>query len=329
VVLLDNFGSDRHKITSSIEEISRQGTKTLLYNAIYDAIMLLDDARAKNKAVIVFTDGIDEGSSVTVQDVAGFSRESGTPVFFVSKPGSKNISERMAKLTGGKTFWAGDKSGVPISFLKNTYVIRYHSLLKRDNKTHKLEVRFAGESIKDISEFNLPWFHLVYILTALLVLLFIALIICLIFAFRNRKGKKRPSAKENYTGPAEKNERKSVTAKTMPEQEHEDELPPEGPSYSNAWLIQKDGGGTAKKFLLQKNETIIGRDKDCDIILSAGQISARHAKIKNTVGVFYLFDLISDNGTYLNSSKLLRPKPLYDWDEISIGKTNLIFRGSK
>jgi len=36
--------------------------------------------------------------------------------------------------------------------------------------------------------------------------------------------------------------------------------------------------------------------------------------------------MASDGGTFLNGKKLLRPKKLFDWDEIQIGTTVLIFR---
>jgi len=43
-------------------------------------------------------------------------------------------------------------------------------------------------------------------------------------------------------------------------------------------------------------------------------------------GGYYLYDLVSDSGTYLNGKKLLRPRLLHDWDEIKAGKTVFIFR---
>jgi len=46
-------------------------------------------------------------------------------------------------------------------------------------------------------------------------------------------------------------------------------------------------------------------------------------------GGYYLFDLISDTGTFLNSKKILRPRLLHDWDEIRMGNTSFIFRGLK
>jgi len=57
-------------------------------------------------------------------------------------------------------------------------------------------------------------------------------------------------------------------------------------------------------------------------------VSLKHAKIKRIAGSYFIFDLASDNGTYLNDKKLLRPRQVNDWDEIRMGRTQFIFRGA-
>ena len=98
--------------------------------------------------------------------------------------------------------------------------------------------------------------------------------------------------------------------------------------YAHAWLFQKDGPERGKKYPIQWREITIGRGKENSIIINNDSVSVQHAKIKNIMGVYHVFDLISDSGTFLNSKKLLRPKVLHDWDELKIGRTVFIFRSS-
>ncbi|RPI88819.1 MAG: FHA domain-containing protein, partial [Spirochaetales bacterium] len=99
--------------------------------------------------------------------------------------------------------------------------------------------------------------------------------------------------------------------------------------YAKAWLVQKDGPEVGKKFPMYWEEITIGRDDENAIVIRDDAVSLRHARIKEMKGAYYLFDLASDNGTFLNGKKLLRPRPLYDWDELRMGRTLFIFRGSK
>lgn len=73
----------------------------------------------------------------------------------------------------------------------------------------------------------------------------------------------------------------------------------------------------------------MGRGQDNTIIINDDAISINHAKIRNVKNIYHIFDLVSQNGTFLNGKKLLRPKSLHDWDEIKIGRTRFIFRGTR
>ena len=100
-------------------------------------------------------------------------------------------------------------------------------------------------------------------------------------------------------------------------------------AYTRAWLVQKDGPEIGKKFPIYWDEVTLGRDEQNTIVIKDTAVSPSHSKIKRIKDTYMLFDLVSDNGTFLNGNKLLRPKGLYDWDEIKIGRTLFLFRGSK
>lgn len=100
-----------------------------------------------------------------------------------------------------------------------------------------------------------------------------------------------------------------------------------GESYDRGVLIIKEGPHPGKQFSINQNEISIGSTAENDLVLLEKTVSPKHAKIKKVKNVYFIFDLISDSGTYLNAKKLLRPKALCDFDEIRLGKVLLIFRG--
>lgn len=101
----------------------------------------------------------------------------------------------------------------------------------------------------------------------------------------------------------------------------------EGPIYSRAVLIQKEGPSPGRQYNIYGHETLIGRLETNHFVIYDNTLSPIHARIKNIQGHYVLYDMMSHSGVYLNGRKLLRPKVLKDFDEIQIGKTLLIFRG--
>lgn len=70
---------------------------------------------------------------------------------------------------------------------------------------------------------------------------------------------------------------------------------------------------------LDRNETTIGRDPTCDIVLSQPGVSRRHAAIRRTeTGYFELRDLRSTNGTRVQNDPI-REMILLDKDRFRIG----------
>jgi hypothetical protein len=100
-----------------------------------------------------------------------------------------------------------------------------------------------------------------------------------------------------------------------------------GEKYKKAVLIQKSGPNPGRQFTVFGEKTIIGKRESCDFVIWDNSVDGEHAKILNIKDHFVIYDLISSSGVYLNGKKLLRPKVLFDFDEIKLGKTVLIFRG--
>ena len=70
---------------------------------------------------------------------------------------------------------------------------------------------------------------------------------------------------------------------------------------------------------------IVGRGKDCDIPINNMFLSLEHFQVWFDEGEWYIGDMGSKNGTYLNGSKIKKVKTLEDGDEISFGEIKFIF----
>ncbi len=66
--------------------------------------------------------------------------------------------------------------------------------------------------------------------------------------------------------------------------------------------------------------TLLGRDPENTIVLDDGTVSARHARLCEQNGVWWLEDLGSQSGTTLNEMPLQKPTPLTNGDVIGIGQ---------
>jgi len=73
---------------------------------------------------------------------------------------------------------------------------------------------------------------------------------------------------------------------------------------------------------------VIGRSRECDLRVTDGNASRRHAEIVREGDTFVLVDLGSTNGTELNGRRISREE-LTDSDRITIGATDLVFGRSR
>ena len=90
-------------------------------------------------------------------------------------------------------------------------------------------------------------------------------------------------------------------------------------------LVIRAGGGRAGEHLpLQAARETIGRAPEADLFLDDVTVSREHAVIERERDGFYIRDLDSLNGTYVNRSRVSRQR-LSDGDEVQVGKFKLTF----
>ncbi|MBC7247291.1 MAG: FHA domain-containing protein [Actinobacteria bacterium] len=73
-------------------------------------------------------------------------------------------------------------------------------------------------------------------------------------------------------------------------------------------------------------EMLIGRAPECSLCLQDEFASNLHAKLYQVEGRFYIEDLGSTNGTYVNGRRINYPTELRGGDSIKVGNTLMEFR---
>jgi DNA-binding winged helix-turn-helix (wHTH) protein len=82
----------------------------------------------------------------------------------------------------------------------------------------------------------------------------------------------------------------------------------------------------SRRWALATGEAIIGRDPGAAVRLSDASVSRQHARILVAEQSAVLEDLGSKNGTFVGGSKVTRPTPLSDGDQIRVGSIDLTLR---
>ncbi len=84
------------------------------------------------------------------------------------------------------------------------------------------------------------------------------------------------------------------------------------------FLIAQSGPVSGQRWALNRPESVIGRDADCDIVIPDRQVSRRHARLHRVDNGFEVEDLGSKNGTHVNGAPLTAPHRLQDGDLIQV-----------
>ncbi len=83
-------------------------------------------------------------------------------------------------------------------------------------------------------------------------------------------------------------------------------------------------GGRRKTYMLDKNETIIGRSPKCEVVIDDKKSSREHLRIQTIAGVISAEDLNSSNGTMFLNQKITK-RTIEDRDILTIGDVKIQF----
>ena len=363
------FTSATQQMKECISAIKQHGKKTLLYDTILDAASMASKLKDQRKFMVVFTDGRDEGSTMTMNDTISYLMRHSIPVFVIATGNKKRIKKltRITNMTGGETYYTSTNSDLKRVYqllnhiLDSNYLVQYvsHGLVTSEkNGKIDLEVRLNAGSLKDQDHytFNVSpevqgnWFEKIwhnerYLLFIAGLLLIIILLILALFVMRKPEvnveiPEKFILANENQNkliaNLSDENKNSEISGSNIkadlpmknnfrsPYEEitlSEEEVI----KYNKVWLVE-ESIYHPKKYILKNDITTLGSNSNNFIELNDSRVSFKHAEIRKKGEKYYLFDLLSQSGVYLNDKKLLRPKSLNDFDQIEIGDTVLTFR---
>ena len=96
---------------------------------------------------------------------------------------------------------------------------------------------------------------------------------------------------------------------------------------NNATLHPKPGGISLSSFVLREQTIVIGSSPSVDVHIDQKFISRRHAQVRWLHDVFYISDLGSTNGTFVNGSRIEDNQEvvLKDGDEIVFAQDEITF----
>jgi FHA domain-containing protein len=80
-----------------------------------------------------------------------------------------------------------------------------------------------------------------------------------------------------------------------------------------------------RRMLLAPGGAVIGRSRDCEIVLDDAGISRRHAEVRPGLDGWTVEDLGSTNGVLVNGHATHGPQPLHQGDRVELGSTVMVF----
>jgi Ca-activated chloride channel family protein len=149
---------DRYRIENGVRS-TVAGDDAALYNSL---LMTVEDAAQLKgrKAIVVFSNGPDNASSVPPEDVADLAESTGTIIYIISTraaqgdPVSAAAFARMSKTTGGKAYFAGNWREEQQAFtsiredLGHLYTITYYPQANENRGWRNIEVKLTGKDMQ-------------------------------------------------------------------------------------------------------------------------------------------------------------------------------------
>ncbi|MGB6724858.1 MAG: VWA domain-containing protein [Terracidiphilus sp.] len=153
---------DRYRIENGVRS-TVAGDDAALYNSL---LMTVEDAAQLKgrKAIVVFSNGPDNASSVPPEDVADLAESTGTIIYIISTrqaqedPVSAAAFARMSKTTGGKAYFAGNWREEQKAFtsiredLAHLYTITYYPQPNENRGWRNIQVKLIG---KDMQKYHI------------------------------------------------------------------------------------------------------------------------------------------------------------------------------
>jgi len=319
VKTLSGFTSEKQQLLSILRNVQAREAKTFLYQAVDDALNRAAVAPSARTAVVLLTDGHDEGSAVTPDEINKKIDRVRVPVYTVAFGSSADAAllRRLAALSRGAYFQASDDSelkGVYLAILdqlKTVYRVTFttgalaagpHTLNfgvtlrgASAQTKHDFTVESSGGGVpppRHVDRFSWRW---------------LAALALVLLAVGGWLTWRRAAA--------------THAQRAVPDLE-KTVVPPK------VWLDVIGGVHAGEKLLLFDESNTLGRDSNsCQVCLPRDPLVGRvHARVfGGRDGLYVVEDLGSQNGTRVNDVPIRDAVALQSGDTISVGMSQLRF----
>ena len=331
------FSEEKGEVAGKAAKITFTGRSFLLYDGLAQAIQLYAAAASPGKggaptvlpaakAVVVISDGRDNGSATDVEKVINDASKRRIPIHAVahSELDQESLAnlESLARRTGGTYRPAPNVEDINKSltvikdFINKMYVIQWKTRLDHDGKDHKVEIAMENEgsstSLKSSILVRTPkfinWLKIGIIAAVALLVLIGGIAIYVIT---------RPKPPPTRFCPVCKRAQ-------MPEWE----ICLFCLKSAQARLIvQKGAGPKGKTWPLVGKVVSMGSGPENSIRILDGAVSGKHAGVAIDGNKFEIVDLGSKNGVLVNGKKTPR-RFLRNGDVITLGMTEFKFESA-
>lgn len=150
--------SDRFRVVSGVRS-TIAGDDAALFNAL---LLTVKDAAQIHgrKAIVVFSNGPDNASSIPPEDVAELAQSTGTIIYIIStrqaktEPVSSAAFERISKVTGGKVYFTANWRQEKDAFssikddLDHLYTLSYYPQANPNRGWRSIKVQLVGKELE-------------------------------------------------------------------------------------------------------------------------------------------------------------------------------------
>jgi hypothetical protein len=190
---------------ASISKIAVSSTQSRLYDSMMNVLRRAQRRDLVRKVVIVISDGRDQNSRFTKEQLQSVFTETGIPVYalgirVISAQSLSNLDD-FAQMTGGTYWYASRLADIPtrlkglVHIITNPYVIDLQVRdVKADDLTHKLEVglsssEYTGKGDKAFVavKIPIPWWVKWAVAGAVVLVLMVVVVLFLVRRQANRK----------------------------------------------------------------------------------------------------------------------------------------------
>ncbi|GMU86705.1 MAG: hypothetical protein AMXMBFR48_19460 [Ignavibacteriales bacterium] len=358
VSVLSNFTTEYFTLSPLITNI-KLGPLTRMNDGIIESAKLFSAFENSRNAILLITDGKDEGSVFNLQSAIERVQSKKIEVLSIALGVDADLYSlsSITKETGGS--YSGRIDPQELRFvigniyenLKKNYEISFRtpdSLNTTEGSKRKIgvQISYLGESGNDEAEYILPKrqikaiTHLiVYIAIGLGVL---SLLLILIYFLQRKKQQDQMylglSSTDHITGldsGGGTDDADSDDDETGWEEEFNRQIKEKKTVVVNkgkyqtvnllGYLIMRSRKYGMQVYELKQREVVIGRADSCDIVIDDDEVSKQNTKVRIVGNQYFVDDMGSANGTLINDTQTYHSE-LKDGDVIKINDHEFVFK---